>query len=134
MIMNKIRYSGHDPGKATLPPMNCYNHPGSPAHGFCVVCKKALCKSCMADGTSFVCCRGTCQTKAKSMDEILRQAIRLPTYGFSLLSLGCILILSAVMLGRKNEPITSVLGVTGIAAFVSGALVFFRGRRHRNKS
>ncbi len=55
--------------------MNCYNHTDSPAHGICSVCRKALCKSCMAEDMASVCCRGECQTKAKNVEEIIRRAL-----------------------------------------------------------
>lgn len=106
--------------------MNCYNHPDSPAHGFCAVCQKALGRACMAEGVDVVCCRGACQTKAKSIDEIILTAKR--GGGIYLLLLGLVLFLAAVMLGSKNEPITGVIGVIGIGVFLGGAIRFFRGR------
>jgi succinate-acetate transporter protein len=84
----------------------------------------------MATGIDFVCCQGSCQAKAKNMDEILRAANAAPSgIGIIFLILGVFLILTAVMLGSKSEPITSILGVVGIGLFFGGAIRVFRRKK-----
>ncbi|MDR3400946.1 MAG: hypothetical protein P4L99_00480 [Chthoniobacter sp.] len=113
--------------------MNCYNHPDSPAHGVCSVCKKALCKLCIAEGMDLVCCRGACQTKAqslaKSLDEVVKAANRPPGWSLYFKILGLCLFLTAIVLGSKHEPITSVLGVVGVGLLLGGLVASLRRRK-----
>jgi hypothetical protein len=115
--------------------MNCYNHPDSPAHGFCRVCGKALCQLCIAEGLDFVCCRGACQTKAqaiaKGLDEVVRAADRLPARSPYSAILGVFLFFTAVVLGEKNEPISSILGVVGVSLLLGGLIASLRWRRRK---
>jgi hypothetical protein len=80
----------------------------------------------MAEDMGTVCCRGKCQTKAKDLEEIIRRAGGHSIYSFYSLVLGVFLFLAAVMLGGRNEPITSVLGVVGIGLLFGGLIRILR--------
>jgi LPXTG-motif cell wall-anchored protein len=105
----------------------------------------------MAEGADFVCCRGACQTKAqdlakrrdeqeqtwaksneawvKSREELMRLANRASPWSFYTKVLGAFLLLTTFVLGEKNEPITSVLGVVGVSLLLGGLIASLRRKK-----
>jgi hypothetical protein len=51
--------------------MNCFNHPGKPAIGFCKSCCKGLCADCAATLSNGLACRNACEDRVTLINQII---------------------------------------------------------------
>ena len=51
--------------------MNCFYHTDATAVAICKNCQKALCRDCASDVTDGIACKGRCEDKVRSLNELI---------------------------------------------------------------